>query len=199
MENKNIKIEIKTWLGRALFAYESENNTIKQTLEKAVSDSANLSDANLRGANLRGADLSDADLSVADLRVADLSGVDLSGADLRGANLSGANLSAIRNDFWDVLLRAQNEISALRLALAEGRVNGSTYSGDCACLVGTIANARHCDYNHLGSLRPDSSRPIERFLLSIKPGNTPENNAAAAIVVEWIDEFTSLTSIPVAL
>src|SRR3990167_10775436 len=80
---KKIKIEIKSWLnGSVLFEYESNDNTIKQTLEKAVSKNANLG-----GANLRNADLWDADLRGADLRNADLWD-----ADLRGANLGGANL-----------------------------------------------------------------------------------------------------------
>ena len=72
------KIEIKNrWNGNTIFEYEKENNTIKETLKKAVEEGADLSDADLRGAYLSDADLSDADLR---------------GADLRGANLRGANL-----------------------------------------------------------------------------------------------------------
>ena len=44
------KIEIKSVFGEVLFSYEKENNTIKETVEEAVS----------RGANLRGANLSSA-------------------------------------------------------------------------------------------------------------------------------------------
>ena len=57
-----VKIEIKSIFGYVLFEYSKENNTIKDTLIKAIK----------RGANLRGADLR--------------------GADLGGANLGGANL-----------------------------------------------------------------------------------------------------------
>ena len=70
-----IKIEIKTLWGTILFTHESENNTIKETVVKAVKDGAYLG-----GAYLRGAYLGDADLSGAYLR-----GADLSGAYLRGA------------------------------------------------------------------------------------------------------------------
>ena len=108
-----LKIEIKNrFTGKVLFEYENENNTIKDTLVKAVEQGAYLQDAYLQGADLRGADLRgadlqdaylqgadlrgaylrDADLQGADLRSADLRGADLQGADLRGAYLQGAYL-----------------------------------------------------------------------------------------------------------
>ncbi len=87
------KIEIKTYLGKILFEYEKKDNTIKDTLMKAVKRGAYLSGAYLRGADLRGAYLRGAYLSGADLRGADLRGADLSGAYLRGADLSDADLS----------------------------------------------------------------------------------------------------------
>ena len=99
------KIEIKSVFGSVLFSFEKENNTIKDTLQEAVKQGANLSSANLRGAYLRGADdlsganlrgayLSGADLSSANLSSANLRGAYLRGADLSGAYLSGANLSS---------------------------------------------------------------------------------------------------------
>ena len=100
---KKVKIQIKSIFGDVLFEYEKENNTLKDTLEKAIKSGADLSEANLRWANLRwanlseanlsGANLSEANLSEANLRCADLSGADLSEANLSEANLSGANLS----------------------------------------------------------------------------------------------------------
>ena len=86
-----LKIQIKNrWTGSVLFEYEKENNTVKDTLIKAVKNRANLRDADLRDADLRDADLRDADLGGADLRGADLRDADLGGADLRGANLGDA-------------------------------------------------------------------------------------------------------------
>jgi hypothetical protein len=152
---------------------------------------ANLYDANLRDADLRGADLCGANLRGANLYDANLRGADLYDANLRGADLCGANLSSIRVDFWDVLLHAKNEILGLRLALIEGRVDGSTYEGECACLVGTIANVKHCAYDSIEALKPDSNRPAERFFLAIKKGDTPENNQASKLAVEWLDEFVA--------
>ena len=87
-----IKIEIKSVFGKVLFALEKENNTIKDTLEEAVRNNANLEDANLRNANLYNANLEDANLRNADLRNANLYNANLEDANLRNANLEDANL-----------------------------------------------------------------------------------------------------------
>src|SRR3989304_4680096 len=72
-----IKISITHWItGSVLFEYETENNTIKKTLEEAVSRGANLQGADLQGADLRGADLRGANLWVTNLQEADLRGTD---------------------------------------------------------------------------------------------------------------------------
>jgi hypothetical protein len=165
---------------------------------------ANLGDANLRGANLRGANLGDANLRGANLGDADLGdanlrGADLGDADLGDANLGGADLGIFKTDFFDILLRATREVPALRAALVAGKVDGSTYSGECACLVGTIANARGSKYQELGNgIKPNSSRPAEQWFMSIKRGDTPETNQISAITVEWVDEFTGLLAVAVA-
>jgi hypothetical protein len=88
-----IKIEIKNrWTGKILFEYESENNSIKSTMVKAVKEGADLKGANLEGADLKGANLKGADLKGANLEGADLKGANLKGANLKGANLEGADL-----------------------------------------------------------------------------------------------------------
>ena len=58
-----IKIQIKSIFGKVLFEYEKENNTIKDTVERANLDGANLYGANLDGANLDGANLTRANLT----------------------------------------------------------------------------------------------------------------------------------------
>ena len=87
-----IKITLKSVFGKILFEYESEENTIKNTLQRANLQRADLQGANLQGANLQRADLQRADLQGADLQGANLQGANLQGADLQGANLQGANL-----------------------------------------------------------------------------------------------------------
>jgi uncharacterized protein YjbI with pentapeptide repeats len=193
-----MKIEIKSrWSGGVLFSLET--SSMRLAVEAAIGAKANLrgadlSGANLSGADLSGADLSGADLSGADLRGADLSGAnlsgaDLSGADLSGADLSGANLTPIRDDLWAVLSSAPREVMGLRKAIVEGRIDGSTYEGSCACLVGTIANVRGCSFDALPMLKPNGGRPIERFFLSIQKGDTPENNQFSKFALEWLDQW----------
>jgi hypothetical protein len=158
---------------------------------------AYLSGADLRGAYLRGAYLRGADLRGADLRGAYLSGADLRGAYLRDADLRGADLREQKADFFEILLRATPEIAGLRDALVNGRVDGSTYEGECACLVGTIANVRgSVSYASLGNgITPDSSRPAERWFMGIREGDTPDTSQISAITVEWLDEFVGLLQI----
>ena len=114
------KIEIITSVsGQLLFEYEKEENTVKDTLMKAIESGANLCGADLYGADLRCAVLSGANLYGADLRCADLYGADLrcanlSGADLRCADLYGANL-------YGAVLRCANLCGAnLRCANLSG-------------------------------------------------------------------------------
>jgi uncharacterized protein YjbI with pentapeptide repeats len=149
-------------------------NTIKEAVTAAVKRGSNLSGSNLSGSNLSGSNLS---------------GSNLRGSNLSGSNLSGSDLTPVRDDFWAVLSAAPREVAALREALLAGKVDGSSYEGDCACLVGTIAHAAHCRYNGLPILKPDSSRPAERFFLSIDEGDTPATNQVSKIVLGWLDQW----------
>jgi uncharacterized protein YjbI with pentapeptide repeats len=160
---------------------------------------ANLSDANLSGANLSGANLWGANLSGANLSGADLSGADLWGANLSDANLSDANLSDIKADFLSAVLRLPNELEALRAAIIGGKIDGSTYSGECACLAGTLAKARGLeDYRgrDIGQgptvFHASASSPREKFFTAIRPGDTPESNGAAKIALAWTDEAIAI-------
>ena len=186
-----MKFEIRNrWSGAVQYTCElsaevadkSYSAQLGFAVKKAIAEKANLRAANLRDANLRDANLRDADLSAANLHDANLSYADLSAANLSYADLSAANLRPIRADFYDVLSWAPAEVPALIAALKEGRVNGSTYTGTCACLVGTIANVRGVDVD---TLPKDSCRPIEHFFMSIREGHTPKNNQHCAIAVEW--------------
>ena len=154
---------------------------------------ADLTDADLTGANLTDADLRDADLRRANLRRANLRGADLRGANLIDADLTRAELRGTKADFFDILLRAPQEVAGLRAALVEGRVDGSTYTGPCACLVGTIAKVRGATYSELGNgIKPDSLRPAERWFRGIRGGDTPNTNQVSALTVAWLDEFVGL-------
>jgi hypothetical protein len=150
---------------------------------------ANLRGADLRGANLDSANLWDADLRGADLRGADLRGANLDSADLRGADLGIANLTSIRDDIWAVLSASPGEVRGLRDIIAAGKINGSQYEGDCACLVGTLAKNRHCNYDAIPGLTPDSSRPSEVWFFNINEGDTPETSQFSKLALEWVDQW----------
>ena len=159
------------------------------SLTGAKLEGADLTGANLTGANLTGANLEDADLEDASLEGANLEDANLEGASLEGANIHTANLIAIRADVMLILDNAPGEILGLIKALDEGRFDGSLYEGECACLVGTIANVRGVPYYDLEDIRPDANRQAERFALAISEGDTPKTNSVAAILREWIVEW----------
>jgi hypothetical protein len=193
-----MKCQIKNIWGELLFEGEFENLT--KCLEQAVRDGKRLNHAVLDrvvfdwGASIDGARLDGARLDGASLDGARLDGARLDGASLDGASLVGARLGErlirqFRDDLWAVLSSAPREAEAVRDALAAGNVNGSCYEGECACLVGTIANARKCGYKDLGLLKPDSTRLAEVWFLQIKKGDTPEKSAAVKLAIEWIDEW----------
>lgn len=190
------------WTGCILFALEA--GSLKIAVEAAVESHADLRYANLRyadlgGANLRYANLGDADLRDANLRYANLRGAnlvganlrgaDLRGADLRDANLVGADLTPIRDDLWAVLSAAPSEAQAVLDALRAGTIDGSVYAGDCACLIGTLAKARGCDYGAIPGLAPQASRPAERWFALISPGQTPDTHEPAKLAAEWIEDY----------
>jgi hypothetical protein len=224
-KDEAVNIEIKSWRdGRVL--YSGEHESLRRAVEEAVSQNVNLVGADLQGAdlkgthghraqlvyaNLRDANLRDADLREADLRAADLSGADLHaadlhrtniiGADLRGAKLVGTDLrnaEAAREDVRRLISVAPAEAPGLLSALRDGRVNGSSYAGPCACLCGTIAKIRagnvlwnHEDVMEVLDSAPiaNSSRPAERWALAIQRGDTPETSPVVALTVQWIEEW----------
>ncbi len=205
-----MKFEIKHKLSGAML-FECDVASWKLAIELAISKNADLSYAdlsyadlsyaNLSSANLRYADLSSADLSSADLRSADLSSANFRYANLRYANLryadlSSADLSDTKKDFLERLSKAKDEVKGLYDYLMKGKINGTSYEGDCACFCGTIANIRKENYKEMSiDLRPDSSSPTEIFFMTIQKGDLPQSNPVADIVRTWIEEFAKENSI----
>ncbi len=167
-------------------------------LRDADLSGAVLRDADLSGAVLRDAVLRDADLRGAVLRDADLRGAVLRDADLRDAVLRDAVLRSFKADLWMTLTQSGDEVPALVAALREGRVNGSQYEGECACLVGTLANARG---EHYRAAFPDatSRHPAEQWFLMIREGDKAGDDSAggfaAAKALEWVLEWCALTGV----
>ena len=203
--SKKVKIQITSWLnGSVLFEYESVDNTIAKTLERAVRESADLRSADLSSADLRSANLRSADLRSANLRSADLSSADLRSADLSsaltlmGCVLRGCKLKNLPPQFINICSRdmlfifnhLKKELPGLRKALIEGRVDGSQYEGECACLIGTLANldgglTEVC--SAIPYYEKDAANPGETWFLAISEGDTPKNNEFSKHAVMLID------------
>ncbi len=86
------------------------------------------------------------------------------------------DLDAIRQDYWSILDLAPAEVAGLRKTMVDGRINGSTYEGACACLAGTIANEHGCAVDSLGEemgITTDSSRLAEQWFMPIREGDAP--------------------------
>jgi uncharacterized protein YjbI with pentapeptide repeats len=173
-------------------------------LQGAKLQYAKLQGAKLQGAELQYAELQGAELQGAELQYAELQGAELQGAKLQYAKLQGAEpsdpLYPIKLDFWAVLDQAPAEVGGLRRALVEGRVDGSTYRGACACLVGTIANVRGVtvDSDELG-VPCDAGRPAEVWFVPIREGDLGVDDPSkaadgegawrASIALGWINEW----------
>ncbi len=101
-------------------------------------------------------------------------------------------------DIFAVLDTSPNEVPALLAALKEGRIQGEFYTGQCCCLVGTIANAKGIDAFDLpwrsidgldGVLKRDPDAPAERWFFSIQEGDKPSTSGRVAITVAWVEEW----------
>jgi uncharacterized protein YjbI with pentapeptide repeats len=131
-----MKIEIKCrFSGSVLFSHEAEDNSMKLTLEAAVSAGANLAGAYLAGANLDGANLAGAYLAGANLDGAYLDGAYLAGAYLAGAYLAGANLDGANLDGANLDGANLDGAYLARANLDGANLDGAKIKDDCT-LVG---------------------------------------------------------------
>jgi len=154
-----MKIKIKhRYTGKLIFEHEAEKNTLRLTLEHAVSLNANLSGANLYVANLSGANLSGANLSVANLSVANLDGANLDGANLSGAKLSGAKLYGA--NLYVANLSGAN-LSGANLSVANlsgANLSGANLSG--ANLSGANLSGANLSGANLSGAKLSGQRPV---------------------------------------
>jgi hypothetical protein len=111
------------------------------------------------------------------------------------------DLAAVKEDFLSVVSKLPGEVPYLRLAVIEGRIDGTAYSGECACLKGTLARKAvgftlQTASEAMVYLRialgikcglPESQ--AKQFFWHIGEGDTPSTNPYAAVVLDWLDEF----------
>lgn len=104
-----------------------------------------------------------------------------------------------REDMWEILDQTPAEVDGLRAAVAAGKIDGSVYQGECACLVGTIAKVRGVPHTTLG-VKPNAYRPAEKWFGEIRPGDVPRTieldgettgEKHARLALRWIDEWTA--------
>jgi hypothetical protein len=155
---------------------------------------SDLSWSDLSGSDMRGSDLRWSNLSGSDMRGSDLSWSNLNGSDMRGAkNLTDMQLRSIIADYWMILSMARAEVPALIAALRNGAVDGTAYSGDCACLVGTLENSG------AKNLPRVSTSPAECWFMEInegdKPGDDSAGGFASAKAMAWAEQYCALTGI----
>ena len=128
----------------------------------------------------------------------------LQDADLRGADLRGIGFEKLPQKYIDdcsrdilyVLHYLRDEVPFLRKKLIAGEVDGSQYSGDCACLVGSLAkaekdNAKYDDVEKFCKAIPfytmGTHNMGESWFLNIRKGDTPDNNGFAKHALTLID------------
>ncbi len=187
--------------GSAYFgsAYFGSANFDSAYFGSAYFGSANFGSANFGSANFGSANFGSAYFGSANF-----------GSAYFGALSPDSPFYSIKLDLWAILDEAPAEVQGLRQALIEGQVDGSSYSGRCACLVGTIANVRKIDINEL-SIPQKSDRPAERWFIPIREGHqaVPLESLAkdgdegvfrASVALLWVDQWVeSRKQVAVAL
>ena len=192
-------------------------NLYRANLSRSILNNANLSKADLGQATLDRVNLVNACLIGANLKGTLFYGTCCEGTNFAETNLELAVVGTKYNipidlykaivppgfvelckqDFFKTinLFRTNGEVSFLKRALIQGRIDGHVYGGRCACLVGTLAKAHRyygerirylcniLDYD-LGF-----NNPAEVFFYAIKKGDTPETNFFSKTAVEWCDEL----------
>jgi hypothetical protein len=111
------------------------------------------------------------------------------------------DLAAVKEDFLSVVSKLPGKVPYLRLALLEGRIDGTAYYGECACLKGTLAQkslgftfgnvsgAAVFIESALGIRCGIADSQAEQFFWHIQEGDTPATNPYSAVVLDWLDEL----------
>ena len=129
---------------------------------------------------------------------------DLRSADLRSAkNIPQSYINICSRDMLFVFEHLKSELPFLRKALIDGKVNGTQYAGDCACLIGTLAKAKNITTlddieKKICPLIPfydmGLHNPGEQWFWQIREGDTPDKSFFAKHAVELIDSIVKPTT-----
>jgi hypothetical protein len=95
------------------------------------------------------------------------------------------------------LTQLKSEVPMLIQKIKEGKIDGSKYEGDCACLKGTLANSKGVSYK---TTQPNSNDPSEQWFMMIregdKPGDISGGGFASGKALEWILEWCEFHGYP---
>jgi len=118
---------------------------------------------------------------------------------LEKANLEDAKVSA--NNEWVkqssqqmlyIFSHLKSELPYLREKLISGKVDGTHYEGQCACLIGSLANSKKKNTDELCNAIPYYSLGLhnvaEQWFFQIRVGDTPENSFFAKHALKLIDD-----------
>lgn len=116
----------------------------------------------------------------------------------------------VKQDIFAVLEACPEEVTGLLLKMEAGEVDGTCYTEECKCLLGTLAElkvgAEYFNNNEglfytgyvsvLDKIRVavrkvDAGSPAELWFTHIQPGDTPETNEysrfASEVIQEWLE------------
>lgn len=98
-----------------------------------------------------------------------------------------ANEPRAQADLEDVLRENRDIASGFRERIVAGKVDGTSYTGECCCVLGHFSQERRVPHNMTPGWKPYN--PIEQFINNIREGDTPENSPWSAKLLEWTDGF----------
>ena len=116
----------------------------------------------------------------------------MKGAYLKGAkNIPQSYINICSRDMLFIFQALKKELPYLREKIVKGQVDGTQYEGECACLIGTLANSdggvdKVC--NTIPYYEKGLHNPAEQWFWQIKIGDTPKNNFFAEHALALIDE-----------
>lgn len=99
---------------------------------------------------------------------------------------------AARDDLWRWCDRLPDRVPALLSAVRKGRMDGTTFTRSCRCVIGTLATedpwGAVMTIVRDGRLGPGVD-PIENYIFSIRPGQTPATSPIMAHLERWIVQW----------
>ena len=192
---RRAKLEGSNFEGAYLRGVDFRRAKLERVTFRGVTfDEVDLRGAYLEGAYLGGANFFRSNFREANFFMTNFRGANFDEVDLRGIeNIPESLISYFKKDLRYVLTYTKPEIPYLKERLEKGEVDGTQYEGECACLIGSLANSKKERYEEFISCIPDyelgSHNPSEQLFYQIRKGDTPENNQFAKIAMEVIEEF----------